>query len=72
VMPLLNPLRARKGRFVLVKTSATDLEYLRTLLESGELKPVIDRVFPLAEAAAAQQYIETGRPRGKIVLTVAA
>jgi NADPH:quinone reductase-like Zn-dependent oxidoreductase len=35
---------------------------------SGELQPVVDRTFPLAEAAAAQQYLEEGKQFGKVVL----
>jgi NADPH2:quinone reductase len=38
------------------------------LLESGAVSPVIDRVFPLAEAAAAHRYMESGGHIGKIVL----
>ena len=38
---------------------------------SGRLKPVIDRVFPLAEAAAAHARMESGEHMGKIVLSVA-
>jgi NADPH:quinone reductase-like Zn-dependent oxidoreductase len=38
--------------------------------EKRELKPVIDRVFPLAEAAAAHAYLESGQQFGKVVLTV--
>jgi NADPH:quinone reductase-like Zn-dependent oxidoreductase len=37
---------------------------------SGELQPVVDRTFPLAEAAAAQQYLEDGKQFGKVVLEV--
>ena len=72
LMPIFNPLRSRKGRFVIVKSSGADLDYLRGLMEAGTILPVIDRVFPLAQAADAQQYLETGKPRGKVVLTVAA
>jgi len=38
---------------------------------SGQLDPVVDRTFPLADAAVAQHHMETGRPFGKIVLDVA-
>ncbi|MBV9848338.1 MAG: NAD(P)H-quinone oxidoreductase [Armatimonadetes bacterium] len=40
------------------------------LLESGRVKPVMDRVFPLSEAAAAHARMEAGEHVGKIVLTV--
>ncbi len=41
------------------------------LIESGQFKPIIDRVFPLTEAAAAHAYMESGTHMGKIVLEVA-
>ncbi|HWY23274.1 MAG TPA: NAD(P)H-quinone oxidoreductase [Nevskia sp.] len=40
------------------------------LFERGELRPVVDRVFPLEQAAAAHAYMESGAHRGKIVLRV--
>ena len=47
-----------------------DLELLAELAESGKLRPVIDRVFPLSAAAAAHRHVEEGRPRGRVVLTI--
>ncbi len=49
-----------------------DLEFLKTLVDRGKLRPVIDAAYPLAETAAALRHIETGRARGKIVIAVAA
>ena len=49
-----------------------DLEYLAQLAEAGEYRPVIDRSYPLAAAAEAHAYVDTGRKRGNVVLTVAA
>ena len=40
------------------------------LVAAGRLKPIVDRVFPLAEAAAAHAYLESGAQFGKVVLTV--
>ena len=47
-----------------------DIEALRELLESGQVRPVIDRTFPLSEAAAAINHLEAGHARGKVVVTV--
>jgi NADPH:quinone reductase-like Zn-dependent oxidoreductase len=47
-----------------------DLLFLKGLLEDGELTPVIDRTYPLEEAAEAMRYLETGHARGKVVIKV--
>ncbi len=62
-------LRARDAAF---KSLVAD-ELIRTVwphVAAGKLRPVIDRVFPLAEAAAAHARMEAGDHVGKIVLTV--
>ena len=46
------------------------LETLRGMLEIGSLTPVIDRTFPLEDAAKAIAYVHTGKARGKVVVTV--
>ena len=48
-----------------------DLRYIARLASNGELKPVIDRVYQLEDAAEAHAYVDTGRKRGSVVLTVA-
>lgn len=47
-----------------------DLDILVQLLGEGKLKPVVDRVFPLMEAAAAHRYLEAKQQFGKVVLKV--
>jgi NADPH:quinone reductase-like Zn-dependent oxidoreductase len=47
-----------------------DMQLLAQLAESGALKPVIDRSYPLQDAAEAHAYVDTGRKRGSVVLTV--
>jgi NADPH:quinone reductase-like Zn-dependent oxidoreductase len=47
-----------------------DLDFLTELIEAGKLKPVVDRQYPLSEAAQALGYYAGGHARGKVVLTV--
>lgn len=48
-----------------------DLQILAQMMESGKLVPVIDRVYPLNQTAEAIRHLETGRARGKIIISVA-
>ena len=48
----------------------SDLRTVMKLVAAGRLRPVVHRVFPLAEAAAAHAYLESGAQFGKVVLTV--
>jgi NADPH:quinone reductase-like Zn-dependent oxidoreductase len=54
------------------RTTPDRLDAVRELLESGALKVYIDKTFPLDEAAEALEYLRTGSPKGKVVLTIAA
>jgi len=47
-----------------------DLVFLKDLLETGNLKPVIDRCYPLEQTAQAHRYADTGRKRGSVAITV--
>ena len=47
-----------------------DLTLLHDLMKAGRVRPVIDRQYPLREAAAAMAYAEQGHSRGKVVVTV--
>lgn len=60
----------RKLGTMLAKVTRQDLAVLTGLMEAGKLIPVIDRTYPLSEAAEALRYLGTGHARGKIVLTM--
>jgi NADPH:quinone reductase-like Zn-dependent oxidoreductase len=67
---VLNRLGSKKVRLCVFKSDRRDYPMLNELLESSKVVPVIDRSFPLAETAEALRYLESGHPRGKIVITV--
>lgn len=48
----------------------SELQTVMKMVAAGRLKPVVDRVFPLAEAASAHAYLEAGSQFGKVVLKV--
>ena len=68
--PLVSLFSGRKFKGLAAKETHLDLEALASLIESGSVKPAVDRVFPLAEAPAAIQYLREGRARGKVVIRV--
>jgi NADPH:quinone reductase-like Zn-dependent oxidoreductase len=47
-----------------------DMNYLASLAQAGAFQPVIDRSYPLENAAEAHAYVDTGRKRGNVVLTM--
>lgn len=47
------------------------INYLRQLIESGQLKPVIDRSYPLEKVVDAHQYVDSGRKKGNVILAIA-
>ncbi|HEX6061768.1 MAG TPA: NAD(P)-dependent alcohol dehydrogenase [Candidatus Limnocylindria bacterium] len=67
-------LRSRLGSKWLVLHMAAitneDLVALKGMVEAGKLMPVIDRQYPLSEAAEAVRYVGTGKARAKVVITV--
>lgn len=60
----------RRARIFFLRARGEDLDQLRDLIEIGRVKPQIERIFPLAQAAQAHTTSEAGHTRGKLVLRV--
>jgi NADPH:quinone reductase-like Zn-dependent oxidoreductase len=56
--------------FLLAEINPADLALLNGLMRDGKVTPVIDRTYPFSELPEAIRYLETGRARGKVVVTV--
>lgn len=74
--PMWQPLKAmflgltvdEKFGMILAKLNAADLSVIAELMQAGKVTSVIDRRYPLTEAAAAIAYLEEGRARGKVLI----
>ena len=60
----------RKLRGGVSKESVENLNFFIELIESGKLKPVINRSFPLEKTAEAFQYVEQGHKKGNVIITI--
>jgi NADPH:quinone reductase-like Zn-dependent oxidoreductase len=68
--PLLS-LGPKKMGNLLARSNSQDLSFIKTLIDKGKVKPVIDRCYPLAQVAEAMRYMEAGHAKGKIIIRVA-
>jgi NADPH:quinone reductase-like Zn-dependent oxidoreductase len=66
----LSPFVRQNLRTFIAMVRREDLLFLKELIESGKVIPVIDRSYPLPDAAEAVRYLAQGRARGKVVITV--
>jgi NADPH:quinone reductase-like Zn-dependent oxidoreductase len=66
----LSPFVGPRLRQLVSRENAEDLAALIDLVAAGEVRPVVERSFPLAETAAAIDHVAEGRARGKVVIEV--
>jgi NADPH:quinone reductase-like Zn-dependent oxidoreductase len=60
----------RKVVFFVAQFNRIDMQVLKTLLDSGKVKPFVERVYPFAEVADAMRHLGTGHAMGKIVVNL--
>ena len=67
---LLSPFISQDMRMMMANVDNKDLTILSDMMQSGKLKPIIDRTYKLSEVPAAIAYLEEGHARGKVVITL--
>ena len=77
VMHLLSRSVRKKARslgvrfsFLFMRAQGQQLSEITSLIESGAIRPVVDKVFPFEKTDDALAYVETGRAKGKVVIAV--
>ncbi len=68
--PLISMTGTKKLTFLMLRLNQEDLVFIKELIETGKIKPVIDRSYPLNEVAEALRYYGEGHARGKVVITL--
>ena len=67
---LLSPFVDQQLGMIMGKREQRDMVVLAELMQAGKVTPVIDQRYPLTDVAEAMRYLETGRARGKVVVTI--
>jgi NADPH:quinone reductase-like Zn-dependent oxidoreductase len=65
-----SPLVSQQFGTFMAEITKQDLAVLARLMETGKLRSVIDRTYPLSETPAAIRYLEAGHARGKVIVAV--
>ncbi|MBM7620081.1 NADPH:quinone reductase-like Zn-dependent oxidoreductase [Bacillus tianshenii] len=68
--PFITMTDSKKIRNLLQRANQKDLNNVKELLETGKIKPIIDKRFKLSEVAEAFKYFQEGHAQGKVVITV--
>src|SRR2546423_5087777 len=67
---VMSPFVSQKMGMMMAQLTKSDLNILGDMMQSGKVKPVIDRTYKLSELPEAIRYLEEGHARGKVVITI--
>lgn len=67
---VMSPFVSQQMGMMMADSNQKDLTFLADLIQSGKVKPVIDRTYKLNEVPEAIRYLEQGHARGKVIITV--
>ena len=67
---LLSPFTSQTLTTLICSENTPDLLALTKLIESGQVRPVIDQTYPLSQTPAAIQYMRDGHAQGKVVINL--
>ncbi|HJZ02643.1 MAG TPA: NAD(P)-dependent alcohol dehydrogenase, partial [Streptosporangiaceae bacterium] len=67
---MLSPFTSQRLTTLICSENTQDLQALTELIESGQVRPVIDRTYPLSQIPQAIQYLRDGHPQGKVVVNL--
>ena len=62
--------RQARYLFLLMRANGAQLSEITSLIDRGIIRPVVDRIFPFASTKEAMAYVEAGRARGKVVVSL--
>ncbi len=67
---MLAPFTSQKLGTLICSENAADLVVLTGLIESGQVRPVVDKIYPLSQTIEAIRYLRDGHARGKVVISI--
>jgi NADPH:quinone reductase-like Zn-dependent oxidoreductase len=67
---LLSLFMRQQGSLFVANPNSKDMDFLKDLIETGQVTPIIDKTYPLSETVEAFRYMENGHAHGKVVVTI--